>query len=383
MTAPKNWWTGRTFQTSLAMRLDSSWAQWAMGEAALASGETVYHIDLNGVATKPPEEVEAALLAIGGRIGLRIPPLRSDSSTRIVWVHDSACVEVWHGDGDTGIEAVTTDPDIFKALKELVEASIGARASAGRVYVLMSTDEGPKLKSIGVAATALERDNYNEEVLEAFDAVVADLKSSSPSGRLAIFDGPPGCGKTYSIRGMLAAVPDALFVLVPVALVPELANPGMISALLETRRNKGNLPTVFVIEDADHCLGTRMDGNVNAVSALLNLSDGILGAMMDIRVICTTNLKVDELDEAITRPGRLSRKVHVGPLEKGLAQKLLRKLTGNDKVKVDEKLTVAEVYTLARADGWKPVERKQSMGFKPASVDPEDEDFLVEIMLRK
>jgi ATP-dependent 26S proteasome regulatory subunit len=215
----------------------------------------------------------------------------------------------------------------------------------------------------------LERENYNLDVLEDYDAVVNDLKSKNPSGRLAIFDGVPGTGKTYMIRGLLSEVPDALFVLVPANLIQELSNPGMINALLETRRNKGDHATVFIVEDADDCLGSRDSTNVNAVSALLNLGDGIIGALMDIRLVCTTNLKNDELDEAVTRPGRLSRKIHVGPLDRKIAEALYEKLTGK-KVKIDEKLTLAQVYSLAREDGWKPVQKKRAIGFGASDVSP-------------
>ncbi len=358
----KGWWTGKRFGALGETHFDASWAASALSEEALAKGLVLYDNSIEGICRIEMKVVEGKLEALGGRKVFESPSWRGDTCTRTFYVWDHGCVGIWSSDGDLEGRCVSTDREFFKTVQAILEEAIGPKASAGRAYVLMNTDEGPKLQSIGVASVPLERDNYNPDIIEDFDAVVEDLKSKDPSGRLAIFDGTPGTGKTYMVRGLLASVPEALFVLVPVALIPELASPGMINALLETRRNKGDLPTVFIIEDADDCLGSRDATNVNAVSALLNLGDGIIGALMDIRLVCTTNLKNDELDEAVVRPGRLSRKIHVGHLNRDVAEKLFEKLT-KKKVRIDEKLTLAQVYSLARDDGWKPVAKKRSIGF--------------------
>jgi hypothetical protein len=369
MTDIKGWWSEKRFGALGEAYFDVSWAASALAEEALRSGKPYYDNSLQGIAKCTLDELVVKFKALGGRVVFEAPLWRGDQSTRTFMVWDHGCVGLWINEQDLEARCVTNNREFFDVAQVLIEGAIGPKASAGRAYVLMSTDEGPKLTSIGIAAVPLERDNYNPDILADFDAVVSDLKSSDPSGRLAIFDGNPGTGKTFMVRGLLAAVPDALFVLVPVGIVEEFTKPGMINALLETRRNKGDLPTVFVIEDADDCLGSRDASNVNAVSALLNLGDGIIGSSMDIRLVCTTNLRTEELDEAVTRPGRLSRKIHVGQLDRPVAEKLFQKLTGK-KVRIDEKLTLAQVYSLARDDGWKPVEKKRAMGFSasPAAV---------------
>lgn len=386
MSERRPWWEGKRFPTlgsvgGVSPEIDD-WALTAMSEDSLRNGVCVYSNSLNGSARMELEELVKVFTGAGGVIVSRRPPWRGDVQERVEMVWGDGVMVVWGGDGDMGGRVVTTNPALYELAGKTLEQAVGPKTSAGKIYVLMHTKDGPKLKSIGMAALPLERDNYNPVVLEDFDAVAADLSAASPSGRLAVFDGPTGSGKTHLMKGLLAAVPEALFVMVPVAMVPELASPGMIGALLEIRKDKGKLPTVFVIEDADNCLGSRREGsNVDAVSALLNLSDGIVGAMLDIRMVCSTNLKSEELDEAVKRPGRLSRLVHVGHLEKDVATRLYRKLTGNDKVKVDEKLTLAEVYSLARNDGWKPVPKKQAIGFSSTpAVEFEEDDGELEIV---
>jgi SpoVK/Ycf46/Vps4 family AAA+-type ATPase len=71
-------------------------------------------------------------------------------------------------------------------------------------------------------------------------------------------------------------------------------------------RDKGK-PTILILEDADDALIAR-DQNLGAkasLAAMLNLSDGILGAVLDLRIIATTNQKIENVDNAILRPGRL------------------------------------------------------------------------------
>lgn len=364
------WWTGKKYSDLGDVAFDTSWAAQALAMDVLEGGAgPVYEQGTEGALIGSIKEIQDKLLELGGRLIWDEPIWRTHKAYRSFLSWSDACVGMWGCDGDLEVRMVTTNPDLLAKLKVIFEHHIGPKASAGRAYVMISTDEGMKLTSIGVAAVPLERGNYNPDVIEDFDAVVADLKSKDPNGRLAVFDGDPGTGKTFMIKGLLAAVPNALFVVVPAHLIPELGSPGMVNALIETRRNKGDLPTVFLAEDADECLMSRDASNTNSVSALLNLGDGILGSMMDIRLVCTTNLRNDELDAAVVRPGRLSRKVHVGPLDRKVAEALFERLTGN-KVKIDEKLTLAQVYSLARDAGWKPVQvAKQTIGFT-SSVSP-------------
>ena len=50
---------------------------------------------------------------------------------------------------------------------------------------------------------------------------------------------------------------------------------------------------------------TRGADNQEQVSALLNLSDGMLGDFLSLQIICTINCSASEIDQALVRPGRL------------------------------------------------------------------------------
>ena len=125
---------------------------------------------------------------------------------------------------------------------------------------------------------------------------------------------------------------------------------------------------------------SRDKDNINSVQSLLNLGDGILGSLLDLRIVATTNAHELHLDEAISRPGRLSKMLEVGPLDIHTARSVFSRLLPDAKLpdeltkKFKEesvtssgfKMSLAEAYSLARKYGWLPETRK---------VEEDEEDF--------
>jgi SpoVK/Ycf46/Vps4 family AAA+-type ATPase len=125
-----------------------------------------------------------------------------------------------------------------------------------------------------------------------------------------------------------------------------------------------NGPIILVLEDADKCLVERSENNINSIQALLNLGDGILGSLLDIRIVATTNAEELKMDEAITRDGRLSRLIKADLLDRETACNIFKRLCPNKATPIELiggdhfKMTLAQVYKLARKNGWKPDPRK-------------------------
>lgn len=182
---------------------------------------------------------------------------------------------------------------------------------------------------------------------------------------------------TYLVRSLLACNPRAAFVLVPPHLVPEMASPEILPTLTAAKEEMDG-PIALVIEDADACLvprdksGNVRDSNMNAISSLLNLGDGILGSVLDIRIIATTNAHEIQFDDAILRPGRLCKHAHVGPLPAQNAAQVLFRLTGQ-KLAFKKEATLAQVYAKARELGWKPppVQKEAAVDGKMVDLRPE------------
>lgn len=219
----------------------------------------------------------------------------------------------------------------------------------GEIYTIATSGEGYYFSKMGEEGEEYIKTNYTEEHNEVRSYILEQLRTKKPNGRLNIFFGPPGTGKTHFIKSLLGHVESSIFVYIPPHLVPQISNPAFITAVIEYRNNYPNKKIIFVLEDADQVLATRMSDNICDINGLLNLTDGFLASSFDIRIIATTNSKAEDIDSAIIRPGRLCTKLNFGPLNKEQSEVCFANLTeGKSLQEVSNKNqhTLAEIYAL-------------------------------------
>jgi hypothetical protein len=216
----------------------------------------------------------------------------------------------------------------------------------GQAYVLCDVPlHGIELISIGLAGQDLIRKNYAADVLCQFDRAIEDLRSNNPRGRLIILDGPPGTGKTFMVRAFMSAVPESKFVVVPPHLVSKLADPNLILTFIREINAGTGAPLVLILEDADQCLSKRKAQNIESISSILNLSDGIIGSLLDLRILATTNTPAQEFDEALLRKGRMSSHIKIGYLSRDEATGVWENLVGpRRKFELNDDIVLADVY---------------------------------------
>ena len=95
------------------------------------------------------------------------------------------------------------------------------------------------------------------------------------------------------------------FYFIPPSSMSVLSDPKFIDFWSEQRRTHPDRKFVVVLEDSEAALLTRANDNREQVSAILNLSDGMLADFLRLQIVCTINCTIAEIDQALLRPGRL------------------------------------------------------------------------------
>ena len=143
-------------------------------------------------------------------------------------------------------------------------------------------------------------------------------------------------------------------------MVRRLSNPQLfelISILVESPN------TIFVIEDAENIIVDRERNGSSAVSALLNISDGLLSDCLNIQIICSFNTGISKVDSALMRKGRLIAKYEFKELEMEKAQALSDKLGFHSTIQ--STMTLTDIYNQEEKD-FQQTKKRNAIGFKAA-----------------
>jgi hypothetical protein len=149
------------------------------------------------------------------------------------------------------------------------------------------------------------------------------------SGRLLLWHGAPGTGKTTAIRSLARAWGAwcrTLFVVDPERFLGEAGYLMTVLLGADDHEEEGDQPTwrLIVIEDADELLradAKRVAGQ--SLSRLLNLADGFIGRGLRTLVLITTNEPLGGLHPAVVRPGRCLAEIEFPALSPAEASALL------------------------------------------------------------
>lgn len=191
---------------------------------------------------------------------------------------------------------------------------------------------GPRraVRSIATTPWSQLRTNYAQVVQARFDELMARTPENL-DGRLLLLHGPPGTGKTTALRSLAREWrswckidciidPESLFsnpaYLMSMAVgVDEDEDSGHAGEALAPSRQEFGQWRMLLLEDCDELIrGEAKQSTGQALSRLLNLTDGLLGQGRKVLVAITTNEDLARLHPAVMRPGRCLAQIEVTAL---------------------------------------------------------------------
>lgn len=186
--------------------------------------------------------------------------------------------------------------------------------------------------------------NYGKKFIDV-DKKIQERLLINNNG-LFMFHGKPGTGKTTYIK-YLASKINKDFIFIPTTMVETFtSDPNCLQYLIQ----KPN--SILILEDAEKAVLKRYGDNLDSshVSALLNLSDGILSDMLKLSVILTYNCAKSEIDSALKRKGRLQADYEFNLLEIEDAINLAKHLKKPKNLieTIKEPMSLADIYNIGK-----------------------------------
>lgn len=184
-----------------------------------------------------------------------------------------------------------------------------------------------------------------------------DIGITPPKGVLLY--GPPGTGKTMIAKALAKETNSTFIELIGSELVQKFIGEGakLVKDLFEMARKKA--PSIIFIDELDAIAAKRVETGTSGEREVQRTFMQLLGeidgfdALSDVKIIAATN-RLDIIDEAMLRPGRLERHIEIGlPNEQGRLE-VLKIHTKN--MKVDSSIDLKEIAK--KTDGFTGAELK-------------------------
>lgn len=248
------------------------------------------------------------------------------TSDKIIGI-ESGKIELFHND--------TTDNAKSCVSNLLSKLSMHSNIQNSRILLVTYRDGDfdtvpSELKKVDVDIAK----HYNDDFLPVFKDIKSFLLKRE-SG-LIILHGKKGTGKTNFIRYLCQTMPKK-YIIVTSSVASRLGSPEFISFMM---RNKD---AVFILEDCEQILKDRSVNSFGeAISTILNMSDGLLSDVFNAKFICTFNADLSLIDSAILRKGRCFAKYEFSELSAEKTAALLKEL-GHSPAEI-KPMTLAEIY---------------------------------------
>ena len=237
------------------------------------------------------------------------------------WPEDDAITLIKQGsDEDVGVAVASNDLAVARKIIAEIDKLLSREKVSGETVLPITFwhrgSDVPEitLRQIEVARWSEIAPNYVGETKAGLAALMEGFRPAKSNGRLLLWHGQPGTGKTFAIRALAWAWKEWCrfeYVIDPEQLF------GSASYLTEVALNRFEGHFLFednpnkekwrllIIEDSGEMMAMDAKSEIGqGLSRLLNLSDGILGQGTKILTLLTTNEDLGNLNPAIRRKGR-------------------------------------------------------------------------------
>lgn len=182
--------------------------------------------------------------------------------------------------------------------------------------------------------------NYNDDI--PYDKMCEVICREGKADLMLLY-GEPGTGKSTLIKHFIRKFGQKSFVFFDSAILNSIQPAAFISYLVDHEN------VVIILEDCEKILQDRDMSSSKIMSTLLNVTDGVISDILGVKLICTFNTDLANIDSALLRKGRLSLKYEF----KKLSKEKTKQLCGEDK-----ELTLADIYNKEENDFSKKTTRQ-------------------------
>lgn len=229
-----------------------------------------------------------------------------------------------------------------------------------------------RTRRIAVPSWDNVRLNYTSKARDGLESLMGLWPPLEDNGRLMLWHGVPGTGKSYGIRSLAQAWqkwcevnyivdPEKFFgsadYMLQVILQSADEGGGSEPAIPDSDSKETTEPgakvytghpwSLLIMEDSDEFLtADAKKRSGQSMSRLLNLTSGFIGQGLNTLVLITTNEPLENIHTALQREGRCMANVEFGPLTEAEGQTWAGEQKGNPAVEGSH--SIADLYAMLR-----------------------------------